>query len=577
MSRKVRAFATAAVFTMVAGSAQATLLWDGNASKGTGVFKLIGSNCSSPGSVTAGSDATYGTVWRYNKPSGLDRCESHGARNGGSNMTFGNNSTYYLGWRYRLSSTIDNNAQFQWKVFPAPGPAGLNWPLALKVVNNRAVMLNRKGINSDGSYEVYEIWSHPITANTWYEMVLNLRLSSARDGGYIEIWRNGVQQTLLGGTTRWACRLYDTDHVCPKWGVYGASGGSVVNTVHGLKIGTTFGDVNPGGPTPPTPTATPTPTPTPTSTSPVPTSTPTPTPTPTGPSEFIEITPPGSAVTASTSDTNVGSNVVDNNLGTRWSGNGDGAWVRLDLGSDRVISHVRVGVYQGNVRRNRFEIQLSSDASAWTSVFNGESSGSTTGEETYDFPTATARYVRYLGHGNIGSTNTSMNSVTEISVYTFNMPPTATPTPTATPVPTVTPTPPVGPVELTPGGAAVSASTNDGNVPANTVDDSLSTRWSANGDGQWIQYDLGSTRTVSSVSVAWYQGNTRVSTFDVLASDSATGPWTTLAAGRQSNGTSTALQSHDVPDGSGRYVRIVGHGNTVNVWNSITEVQIWGQ
>jgi hypothetical protein len=90
-------------------------------------------------------------------------------------MVLGNNSTYYLGWRYRLSSTVNNNAQFQWKVFPAPGPAGLNWPLALKVVNNRAVMLNRKGINSDGSYEVYEIWSHPISANTWYEMVLNLR------------------------------------------------------------------------------------------------------------------------------------------------------------------------------------------------------------------------------------------------------------------------------------------------------------------------------------------------------------------------------------------------------------------
>jgi hypothetical protein len=276
----IRGFVLAAVCLTPAVPAQASLIWDGDASRGTGIFKLIGSNCSSPGSVTAANDTTHGTVWRYNKPSGSDRCESHGIKVNGNNYTFQNGSTYYLGWRYRLSSTVDNNAQFQWKVFPAPGPAGLNWPLALKVVNGRAVMLNRKGIRTDGSYEVYEIWSAPIVANTWYHMVLAVKLSNMRDGGYVEIWLNGVQQTLLGGTTRWACRLYDNDHVCPKWGVYGASGDTVINYVDGLRIGTTFADVGPGDVTPtPTPTATATPTtgpmPTP---SPTPSATPTPTP-----------------------------------------------------------------------------------------------------------------------------------------------------------------------------------------------------------------------------------------------------------------------------------------------------------
>ena len=46
-----------------------------------------------------------------------------------------------------------------------------------------------------------------------------------------------------------------------------------------------------------------------------------------------EITPAASAVTANTNDGNVPANAVDNNLGTRWSGNGDGAWLQLDLGS----------------------------------------------------------------------------------------------------------------------------------------------------------------------------------------------------------------------------------------------------
>ena len=243
MSSRMRTLACAivAVSTIGVGTAGATLLWDGNASKGTGVFKIIGSNCSSPGSVTAVDDATYGKIWRYNKPAGLDRCESHGT----NTVTFSNGQSYYLGWRYKLSNTVNNNAQFQWKVWPSPGPAGLNWPLALKCVNNRAVLLNRKGINPDGSYEVYEIWSTPITANVWNEMVLHTVVSNQRDGGYVEVWYNGVQQTLLGGTLRWACRLYDNDEVGPKWGVYGATDNSVINYVHGLKVGTTYGATSP--------------------------------------------------------------------------------------------------------------------------------------------------------------------------------------------------------------------------------------------------------------------------------------------------------------------------------------------
>ena len=41
---------------------------------------------------------------------------------------------------------------------------------------------------------------------------------------------------------------------------------------------------------------------------------------------------PISAVTASGNDGNVPSNVIDNNLNTRWSSNGIGQWIRADLG-----------------------------------------------------------------------------------------------------------------------------------------------------------------------------------------------------------------------------------------------------
>jgi poly(beta-D-mannuronate) lyase len=82
-------------------------------------------------------------------------------------------------------------------------------------------------------------------------------------------------------------------------------------------------------------------------------------------------------------------------------------------------------------------------------------------------------------------------------------------------------------VEVTPAAGGVSASTHDGNVPANTVDNNLGTRWSAAGDGQWIAYDLGSARTIGYVTIAVYQGNQRRNVFDLQVSGNGTS-WTTI-------------------------------------------------
>jgi glucose/arabinose dehydrogenase/plastocyanin/phosphatidylethanolamine-binding protein (PEBP) family uncharacterized protein len=296
-------------------------------------------------------------------------------------------------------------------------------------------------------------------------------------------------------------------------------------------------------------------------------------------SDYAEITPAASGVTTSTSDTNVGANTVDNNLATRWSGNGDGAWVKFDLGSPMSVGHIRVAAYQGNIRRNRFDLQISSDNVNWTTLVSGETSGTTTNEETFDFADATGRWVRYLGHGNIGSTNPTMNSVTEVSIFgaaACEVCP--TPTPTATPgldpTPTPTPTQPAVDTEITPPGSAVTASTSDTNLPPNAVDGNLATRWSANGDGQWLQLNLGTAQTVSYVKVAFYQGNMRTSSFDLQCSNGG-GVWTNLRAGIVSSGTTLNLETFDFPDASCQYVRYLGHGNSVSTWNSVTEIEIW--
>lgn len=138
------------------------------------------------------------------------------------------------------------------------------------------------------------------------------------------------------------------------------------------------------------------------------------------------------------------------------------------------------------------------------------------------------------------------------------------------------PTRPIGDVPPVPLAiAAVIASGDDGNVAANTIDNKLSTRWSAKGAGQWIQYDLGALARIEAVKIAFYKGSERSTRFAVETS--ADGVTWTPRIQALSSGTTTALESFAMPAGTtARYVRIYGYGNTRDDWNSLTQVVIEG-
>lgn len=388
------------ICALAAGTAHASLIWDGDPSRGLGVFGNM--NCDSPGSVTPFSDATQGTVWRYNKPNGSNRCENHGISVNGSRYVFQNNTTYYLGWRSRLTSVANNNANFQWKSY---GSHTQNYPILLKMIGGKMNLMYRE----PGVPCCRTVWSRTISKDTWYSYVLAIRTSSNAATGWMEFWFDGVQQTLTNGTTRYPGRTLD-DINEPKWGIYGASDQAMANFVDALKVGTTYADVAPEGGPVVTPTPTPTPTVTPTAT-PRPTSTPTPTP-PTG---IFEITP--IAVSASTNDGNVPGNSVDGNLNTRWSGSGNGAWIQYELGGTYNVGRVTIATYQGNTRQSRFDIQVSTGGE-WTPVLaNAITSGTTTMEETFNFTAMPATRIRYIGHGNTSTTKPEWNSLTEVSIF----------------------------------------------------------------------------------------------------------------------------------------------------------------
>src|SRR5207247_51070 len=264
----------------------------------------------------------------------------------------------------------------------------------------------------------------------------------------------------------------------------------------------------------------------------------------------LDLTPlPVASVSASGDDGNIPQNTLDNNLATRWSASGDRQWIRYDLGAVMAIGAVNIAWYRGTEWASAFDIEVSLDSLTWARAFTGRSSGQTLQPERYDFPAVPGRYVRIVGHGQwSGTTQLSLwNSITETAIY-------GSAAATIKPVPV----------------ASVVASGDDGNVPQNTLDNDLATRWSASGDGQWIRYDLGAVMAVGPVNIAWYRGNEWASAFDIEVSlDAVT--WTRVFTGRSSGQTLQPARYH-FPAVRGRYGGgLLAAGRGTSAWYRGTE------
>ncbi|MFS0725420.1 S-layer homology domain-containing protein [Paenibacillus sp. 1P07SE] len=124
---------------------------------------------------------------------------------------------------------------------------------------------------------------------------------------------------------------------------------------------------------------------------------------------------------------------------------------------------------------------------------------------------------------------------------------------------------------------AVTSSGDDGNIVENVIDDDYDTRWSASGEGQWMIADLGEIRRIGSASIAFYNGHTRRSIFELdVSRDGET--WIRVVEkvdeGNSSGTTSVFERFVFAAPQEARYVRYVGYGNSANAWNSITELRI---
>ncbi len=110
------------------------------------------------------------------------------------------------------------------------------------------------------------------------------------------------------------------------------------------------------------------------------------------------------------------------------------------------------------------------------------------------------------------------------------------------------------------------------NRAANAVDDDTGSRWSARGDGAWIELDLGEPRSFSEVVVYWQHGARRRFEFTIETSNDRES-WRQVFDGH-SRRQSTSSETYDVGDLTARYLRLTGHGNSENEWTSIHQIRI---
>ncbi|RZS91471.1 F5/8 type C domain-containing protein [Motilibacter rhizosphaerae] len=261
----------------------------------------------------------------------------------------------------------------------------------------------------------------------------------------------------------------------------------------------------------------------------------------------------GKTATASSTE-NAGSaaaNAVDGNTGTRWSSAfSDPQWLQVDLGATATVTSVTLQWEAAYAKA--FQIQTSTDAATWTTVYS--TTTSTGGTQTLPV-NGTGRYVRMYG---TARATTYGYSLWEFQVYGT----------TGTTGGGTGGT--CGTTNAAQGKTATASSTENAGTPASAaVDGNPGTRWSsAATDPQWIQIDLGTPQTLCQVVLQWEAAYAKA--FQLQTStDAAT--WTPIYSTTTGTGGTQTLNV----TGTGRYLRVYGTTRATQYGYSLWEIQAY--
>ncbi|WP_199923469.1 discoidin domain-containing protein [Streptomyces sp. NRRL F-5123] len=246
------------------------------------------------------------------------------------------------------------------------------------------------------------------------------------------------------------------------------------------------------------------------------------------------------------------SNATDGDVTTRWSsGFSDPQWLQVDLGQNYSLNHATL-TWEA-AASSAYQLQTSTDGSNWTTVYSNNNSPADIQDTNLN---ATARYVRVYSTARASSYG---NSLYELALFGTQSSGGGDPG---------------GPGQatlLSQGKTATASSSENSSFTAPmAVDGNTGTRWSSGfTDPQWLQVDLGASRTVSQVVLNWETAAAK--SFQIQTSNDGTN-WTSIYSTTAGTGGTQTLNV----SGTGRYVRMYGTARTTQYGYSLWEFQVYG-
>ncbi|MFC4587026.1 lectin [Sphaerisporangium corydalis] len=255
---------------------------------------------------------------------------------------------------------------------------------------------------------------------------------------------------------------------------------------------------------------------------------------------------------------------VSGGNGDKWCSLVSPKWLQVDLGGAQSVNHLTVrhasaGGESASFNTRDFNLQVSTDASAWTTV--ATVTGNTAGVTDHAFTATSARYVR-LNVTTPAQTTDAAARIYELEVYG--------PPPGGTNLAlnrTATGTTPCGASEGP--EKAVNGSVSGGN----------SDKWCSLVSPKWLQVDLGSARNVSTFTVRHASAGGESATFNTrdfnLQVSTDGSAWTTVAT---VTGNTAGVTTHPIATTSARYVRlnVTTPAQTTDAAARIYELEVYG-
>jgi hypothetical protein len=239
---------------------------------------------------------------------------------------------------------------------------------------------------------------------------------------------------------------------------------------------------------------------------------------------------------------------VDGSTTTRWSSAfSDPQWLEVDLGSSQSICGVTLNWETAYAKA--FQIQVSTDNTNWTTIYSTTSG--TGGVQNLTGLSGTGRYIRMYGTARATQYGYSL---WEFQAFTSGTGGGGTTCGTAN-------------VALNQPTTASSLE-NAGFTAAAATDGNTGTRWSsAFSDPQWLDVDLGSTKSICAVTLDWETAYAKA--FQIQVSPDNTN-WTTIYSTTTGTGGNQTLNV----SGSGRYIRMYGTARATQYGYSLWEFQV---